>query len=68
MWSRRRFLEAVSTVPVIGNVAALVGTGAVRPEASTAMGGAPDYSGSSACGRSSTRPGTYSDDGVADAA
>ena len=43
MWSRRRFLEAVSTVPVIGNVAALVGTGAVRAEASTVMGGAPDY-------------------------
>ena len=42
MWSRRRFLEAVSTVPVIGNVAALVGAGAVRAEASTVMG-APDY-------------------------
>ena len=40
MWSRRRFLEAVSTVPVIGNVAALVGTGAVPAEAATVMGGA----------------------------
>jgi uncharacterized pyridoxal phosphate-dependent enzyme len=41
-WSRRRFLEVVSSVPVIGNVAALVGAGTVRAEASAVMG-APDY-------------------------
>jgi L-seryl-tRNA(Ser) seleniumtransferase len=40
MWSRRRFLETVSNVPLVGG---LIGVSAVRGEAAAASRGAPDY-------------------------
>jgi uncharacterized pyridoxal phosphate-dependent enzyme len=43
MWSRRRFLEAVSSVPVIGSMGGFIGARAVRGEAIAARLGAKDY-------------------------
>ena len=40
MWSRRRFLETVSALPLVGG---FIGASAVRGEAAAASRGAPDY-------------------------
>jgi D-glucosaminate-6-phosphate ammonia-lyase len=43
MWSRRRFLETVSGLPVIGGLGGFIVASAVRGEAAAARMGAPDY-------------------------